>query len=80
MFKTIIILILFVGSISDSAWANNDDIAALSLALFSSQESEKAAAVEKLLAVSDKSLIPTFVLAMRFTGSNIHVANSRVKR
>jgi len=32
--------------------------------------------VEELLAVSDKSMIPTFVLAMRYTGSNIYVANA----
>ena len=52
------------------------EIASLSLQMFSIQGPEKIAVVEQLAATSDKRLIPTFVLAMRWTGSNIHVAKA----
>jgi len=44
--------------------------------MFSAQGDEKVAVVEKLSATGDRSLIPTFVLAMRWTGSNTHVAKA----
>ena len=52
------------------------EIAALSVDLFAVQGDDKIAIVEQLAALNDKSLIPTFVLAMRWTGSNIHVAKA----
>ena len=41
----------------------------LSIALFATHGAERQAAVDALVATGDKSLIPTFVLAMRWTGS-----------
>lgn len=52
------------------------DIAALSVDLFAVQGDDKIPVVEQLAALNDKSLIPTLVLAMRWTGSNIHVAKA----
>jgi len=55
------------------------DVAKLSWQMFSLQGDEKRAVVEELVATNDKSLIPTFVLAMRWTGSNIYVAEALSK-
>lgn len=64
-------------ALSNNAWALTDaQIASLSLQVFSVQGPEKAAVVEQLVATGDTSLIPTLVLAMRWTGSNQHVANA----
>lgn len=52
------------------------DIAASSLALFAAQGAEKQDAIDALLAVGDERLIPTFVLAMRWTGSAKPVAEA----
>ncbi len=54
-------------------------IADLSLELFVAQGPDKIPIVEKLFNLGDKSLIPTFVLAMRLTGSNIYVARALSK-
>jgi len=59
-----------------AADSDNEKIAELSLQMFATQGDEKALVVRKLAALADKSLIPTFVLAMRWTGSNIHVAKA----
>lgn len=55
------------------------DIARLSWQMFALQGEEKRAVVKELAATNDKSLIPTFVLAMRWTGSNIYVAEALSK-
>ena len=52
---------------------SNKEIQKLSLQLFTLQGAEKIPVIEKLSALNDKSLIPTFVLAMRLTGSNVHI-------
>lgn len=52
------------------------DIAKLSWQVFSLQGEDKRAPIEALAATNDKSLIPTLVLAMRWTGSNIYVAEA----
>jgi len=56
--------------------AQNNRIAELSLQLFVAQGPDKIPVVDALTAFNDKSLIPTFVLAMRLTGSNIYVAKA----
>lgn len=62
---------------SESLNENPEDrIAELSLQLFVTQGPAKAPIAEELAAFNDKSLIPTLVLAMRWTGSNIHVARA----
>lgn len=58
---------------------NPIDIERLSWQVFSLQGEEKRAPIETLVATYDKSLIPTFVLAMRWTGSNIYVAKALSK-
>jgi len=55
---------------------SNDQIARLSLQMFSVQGSAKTRIVEQLAALNDKSLIPTFVLAMRWTGSDRRVSKA----
>ena len=57
----------------------NDQIAALSLQMFSVQGAAKTPVVEQLADLNDKSLIPTFVLAMRWTGSDIRVSKALLK-
>lgn len=52
------------------------DIAKLSWQVFSLQGEDKRAPIAALAATNDKSLIPTLVLAMRWTGSNIYVAEA----
>ncbi len=52
------------------------DIAGLSLQMFSVQGEAKRPIVEKLVATGERSLIPTFVLAMRWTGDNKYVAKA----
>lgn len=52
------------------------DIAKLSWQVFSLQGEDKRASIEALAATNDRSLIPTLVLAMRWTGSNIYVAEA----
>jgi len=70
-----LLLIQFSGLVHSS---ETDDvrIAELSLQMFVVQGSDKAPIVRELAAFNDKSLIPTFVLAMRWTGSNVHVAKA----
>ncbi|MDJ0612816.1 MAG: DUF3179 domain-containing protein [Rhizobiaceae bacterium] len=52
------------------------DIAKLSRQMFTVQGEEKREIVEQLVALKDKSLIPTFVLAMRWTRNNIYVGDA----
>lgn len=54
-------------------------IADLSLEMFAAQGADKIPVVEELFNLSDESLIPTFVLAMRLTGSDIYVARALSK-
>jgi len=62
--------------IPQSSALSDEEIGTLSLQVFSAQGEEKIAVIEKLTATGDKSLIPTLVLAMRWTGSNQYVANA----
>ncbi len=73
-YLTALALYLFAG-VSAATDSSNERIAELSLQLFSAQGAAKVPVVEELAALNDKSLIPTLVLAMRWTGSNTHVAN-----
>lgn len=70
------VLLALLTLCSSALALNNEEVSELSLQMFSVQGDEKAAVVEKLIANGDKSLIPTLVLAMRWTGSNVHVANA----
>ena len=65
-----------LSSLIHASEADEKRIAELSLQMFVVQGSDKAPIVRELAAFNDKSLIPTFVLAMRWTGSNIHVAKA----
>lgn len=66
--------------VPNPSWSlTNTQIAELSLQVFSVQGEQKARIVEALIANEDKSLIPTLVLAMRWTGSNVHVARALTK-
>ena len=58
---------------------SNEQIATLSLQMFSVPGLAKTAVVEQLAALNDKSLIPTFVLAMRWTGSDRRVSKALMK-
>ncbi len=65
-----------LSSVNHAATTLNEKIESLSLQLFSTQGPAKESIAAELAAFDDKSLIPTFVLAMRWTGSNIHVARA----
>jgi len=54
-------------------------ITELSRQMFFVQGEDKRAIVEKLAAANDRSLIPTFVLAMRWTRNNVYVAEALSK-
>jgi len=56
--------------------SDDNTIARLSLQMFSVPGAAKAPIIEQLAAYNDKSLIPTFVLAMRWTGSDRRVAKA----
>ncbi len=55
------------------------DVERLSWQMFSLQGEDKREPIQALSALNDKSLIPTLVLAMRWTGSNIYVAEALSK-
>jgi len=55
------------------------NIADLSVKLFSVQGDAKRPIIDKLVFTNDRSLIPTFVLAMRWTGDNKFVADALSK-
>ena len=77
MLRFIIVFWVFLlGPIGMANAKEGPDIAILSLQMFSVQGEGKRRIVEKLAATNDKSLIPTFVLAMRWTGNNIYVAEA----
>jgi len=65
-------------TLSSGAVHANDvkEIERLSWQMFSIQGEGKREPIDALVATKDKSLIPTFVLAMRWTGSNIYVAEA----
>ena len=72
----VILSVAFLANAARAGELNNDEIAELSLQLFAAQGDAKTPIVEKLSALNDKSLIATFVLAMRWTGSDVRVANA----
>lgn len=55
------------------------DIAALSQTIFEDFNKGRRAALETLAKLGDKSLIPTLVLAMRWSGDDVHVAQALSK-
>ncbi len=63
-------------NLTHAAELSNEQIAALSLQMFSVQGEAKTPIVERLADLDDKSLIPTFVLAMRWTGSDVRVSKA----
>ena len=65
---------LLLTGFSHAAVPDDNEIAELSLQMFAVQGDAKTPIVEQLAALHDKSLIPTFVLAMRWTGSDVRVA------
>ena len=69
-----VLLSLLLTNFSHAAVPDDNEIAELSLQMFAVQGDAKTPIVEKLAALNDKSLIPTFVLAMRWTGSDVRVA------
>jgi len=68
--------LLLLTGLNYAAELDDNVIAELSLQLFSVQGDEKESVAQSLAALGDTSLIPTFVLAMRWTGANIHVAKA----
>jgi len=63
--------------VSTAAYSQDlKDIERLSWQMFSLQGDAKREPIDALLSTQDISLIPTFVLAMRWTGSNIYVAEA----
>lgn len=77
--RTIIVMVLTCFSLSVAladAQLTDEEIADLSLQVFSVQGDAKADIVKRLANTQDKSLIPTLVLAMRWTGANVHVAEA----
>ena len=71
-----LLVALYIPAFSSADDQPPTDVASLSLQLFSVQGDEKNEIVERLLATGDKSLIPTFVLAMRWTGNNQYIASA----
>ncbi|MEM9330811.1 MAG: DUF3179 domain-containing protein [Pseudomonadota bacterium] len=71
-----LIMLLLAANASVTIADETVDIERLSWQMFSVQGEAKRSPIEKLVATKDKSLIPTFVLAMRWTGSNIYVARA----
>ncbi len=61
------------GALADAKGA---DIAALSLKLFTTHGSERQDAIDALMATKDTSLIPTFVLASRWTGEERQITEA----
>jgi len=75
--QTAIIVIQYKLVLNSAALTDIDQrIADLSLQIFVVQGPDKIPIVEELSKLGDESLIPTLVLAMRFTGSNIYVAQA----
>jgi len=75
LLKICLLLLLSMQFVQASELSDRQ-VADLSLQMFVVQGPGKELVVEQLAASKDKSLIPTFVLAMRWTGSNIHVAKA----
>lgn len=75
-----LLLVLNLVLFSGVAYANDlKEIERMSWQMFSLQGDAKREPIDGLLSTQDKSLIPTFVLAMRWTGSNIYVAEALSK-
>lgn len=75
----IALVLSLLPGVNHAADTLNERIADLSLQLFSTQGPAKAPIAAELAALNDKSLIPTLVLAMRWTGSDVHVARALTK-
>ena len=71
-----VLLLLLSSAFVQASELSDQQIADLSLQMFVVQGPGKELVVEQLASENDKSLIPTFVLAMRWTGSNVHVAKA----
>lgn len=56
--------------------SQSNDIAALSQTLFKDFGQGRREALERLAKLGDKSVIPTLVLAMRWSGEDVHVAQA----
>jgi len=65
-----------VGGTLPARALSDEKIAELSLQIFASHGDERRAVIEELLTTKDKSLIPTFVLAMRLTGAHSDVVDA----
>jgi hypothetical protein len=75
-FLLVLNLALFSGVVHAD---DTPDVERLSWQMFSLQGEDKREPIQALSALNDKSLIPTLVLAMRWTGSNIYVAEALSK-
>jgi len=76
LFNRLSLLLLFSVGLVQASELTDQQIADLSLQMFVVQGPGKELVVEQLASEQDKSLIPTFVLAMRWTGSNVYVAKA----
>jgi hypothetical protein len=75
-FLLVLNLALFSGVVHAD---DTPDVERLSWQMFSLQGEDKREPIQALSALNDKSHIPTLVLAMRWTGSNIYVAEALSK-
>ena len=75
VFIALLSVLLFVNT-AHADKLSDDQIATLSIQMFAAQGDAKTPSVQQLAALNDKSLIPTFVLAMRWTGSDVRVAKA----
>jgi hypothetical protein len=76
LFLLVLNLALFSGVVHAD---DTPDVERLSWQMFSLQGEDKREPIQALSALNDKSHIPTLVLAMRWTGSNIYVAEALSK-
>jgi len=70
------VFLLFSGLLHITPTHAQPDIAKLSRQMFTVQGEDKRAIVEQLVATEDKRLIPTFVLAMRWTRNNVYIGDA----
>ena len=74
-----LIFCIWLLSLSITNAQDDIDIAKLSWDVFAVQGAQKIEAISSLVSTNDKSLIPTFVLALRWTGNNVYVAEALTK-
>jgi len=70
------VVLISVGWVGSARALSDTEVADLSLQVFASHGQERRTVIEALLETEDKSLIPTFVLAMRLTGDDPAVASA----